>query len=73
MYHTEDGNAEEHVNEILDFIKSNAQKSEQPVLTFAQCVSCNRIGTIGENFENFNFIIMFHGDATHKCHDCTYI
>ena len=72
MYHTEDGNDEEQVGKVLDFIKNNGQNSNEPVLTFAQCISCNRIGTVGENFENFNFILMFHGDVTNKCHDCTY-
>lgn len=72
MYHTEDGDDEEHVNTVMDCIKNNAEKSTLPALTFAQCVSCNRIGTVGEIFENFNFICMFHGDVTNKCHDCTY-
>ena len=72
MYHTEDGSDDEHVNKVLDFIKNHAKNSTEPFLTFSQCVSCNRIGTVGECFENFNFIIMLYGEATNKCHDCTF-
>lgn len=70
MYHTEDGNNDEHVNKVLDFMKNNGESSDEPVITFAQCVSCNRIATLGQLFDNFNFIPFYLGDVSKKCYDC---
>ena len=82
IYHTEDGDAEPNISQILKFIQGPKKtlltsqnfefihKIEEPLFTFAQCFTCNRVATVASQPFDFNFILMLCGNCTKYCHDC---
>ena len=70
IYHTEDGDAEPNISQILKFMK---QTMKEPLITFTQCFTCNRVATVTSKPFDFNFILMLCGNCTKYCHDCYFI
>ena len=68
IYHTEDGNDWQKIENILEFMKK--QENENEWITFAQCFSCNRIATVGSKIYDFNYILTVLDICTKNCHDC---
>ena len=68
IYHTEDGNDWQKIENILEFMKK--QENENEWITFTQCFSCNRIATVGSKIYDFNDIITLLDICTKNCHDC---
>ena len=68
IYHTEDGNDWQKIENILEFMKK--QENENEWITFAQCFSCNRIATVGSKIYDFNYILTVLDICTKNCNDC---
>ena len=45
---------------------------EQVVYKFAQCITCNEIGTVGYTLDDFNAIVMFLNSPSYVCLHCCY-
>ena len=71
MYHTEDGDDQAHVSKILEYMTKYGKDDTEPVFTFTQCLTCNRIGSVGD-VKDFNSILMFSSDCTKRCHACEF-
>ena len=68
IYHTEDSNDWQKIENILEFMKK--QENENEWIIFAQCFSCNRIATVGSKIYDFNYILTVLDICTNNCHDC---
>lgn len=69
MYHTEDGDDQANISKILEYMVKYGEDNKEPVFTFAQCLTCNKVGSVGY-IKNFNNIEMFSSDCTRKCDNC---
>ena len=65
IFNTEDGDSQENISKIMNFIEYNQEDPDDRIYSFTQCAKCNQIGSIRQKFIDFNFI------KNEICEHCT--
>ena len=65
IFNTKDGDSQENISKIMNFIEYNQEDPDDRIYSFTQCAKCNQIGSIRQKFMDFNFI------KNEICEHCT--